>query len=112
MIFLDLYTLPNSTAGLDNIVVDTISAVPAFTPLLLFFTWMVVFLGGIGQQKARLGNADYPMWAVTASLGTLIISLIMSLTSGIIRLEWLSIVVVVTIFSGVWLFLEQRSSEV
>ncbi len=111
MIFYELYTLPNKTTGLDDITVQTVSAVSAFTPLLLLFIFFVVFLSGIGRQKARTGTADYPMWAVVASLSIFIISLILTLVSGLIRLEWLVIVTVITIFSGVWLFLDKRGSE-
>lgn len=112
MIFLELYTLPNATGGIDDIVIQTVSAVPAFIPLILLFVFFVVFLGGISRQKARTGTADYPMWATVASLSTLMISLLMSLKEGFIRLDWLVIVVVITIFSGVWLFLDKRQSEV
>ena len=107
-----LYTVPNTTAGLDTILVDTIAAAPFITPLLLLFVWGVVFFGGITRQKLRIGSADYPLWSVIASMAMLIIAMLMSVTAGIIRLDWLVLVTVVTIFSGVWLFLDRRQSEV
>lgn len=107
-----LYNIPNNTTSLDQIVVQTISAVPSFAPLLLVFVFFVVFLGGSGLEKARKGNADYPLWSVVASLSTLMTTLIMSVQSGFIRLEWLVIAIVITIFSGVWLFLNRRINEV
>ena len=106
-----LYTLPNATTP-DSILVQIVAAEPAFTPLLLLFTFMVIFLGGIGRQKARLGTADYSMWAVIASISMLMLSLVLSLATGMIQLDWLVIVVVVTIFSGVWFFMSQKQSEV
>jgi len=109
---MSLYDLPNSTTGMDDILVETITAVPSFTPLLLLFVFFVVFLGGISRQKLKTGTADYAMWSVVASLATFMIALIMSMVEGIIRLDWLIIVVAVTIFSGVWLFLDRRQSEV
>ena len=113
MIFLDyLYELPNATAGMDDIVVQTVTAVPGFIPLLLLFVFFVVFLGGISRQKARTGTSDYAMWAVVASLSTFMVTLIMTLIEGLIRLDWLVIVVVITIFSVVWLFLDKKQSEV
>ena len=113
MIFLDyLYNLPNTTTGIDQITVDTVSSVSSFAPLLLLFVWFVVFLGGVSRQKLRTGSADYPMWCVVASLMTFMVTLILSTTSGIIRLDWLVIVVLITIFSGVWLFLDRRAVEV
>ena len=113
MIFLDyLYSLPNSTSGVDSIVVQTVSVVSIFIPLLLVFVFFVVFLGGIARQKARLGTADYPLWSVVASLSTFMVSLILTLYEGLIRLDWLVIVIVIAIFSGVWLFLDRKVSEV
>lgn len=109
MIFRYLYTLPNETSGIDNILAQTITAVPAFTPLLLLFTFFLVFLGGSGRQKARTGGANFPMWSTIASLSTLMLALILSTASGFIRLDWLVIIVTITIFSGVWLFLDTTS---
>ncbi len=105
---MSLFTLPNSTTGFDNIFAQTIEQVPIIPPMLLLFVFFVVFLGGISRQKFRTNDADYSMWAVVASIGTLIIALIMSMASGMISLDWLVIVVVLNIFSGVWLFLDKK----
>jgi len=107
-----LYNLPNATTGFDDIAVQTVTAVSAFTPLLLVFVFFVVFLGGISRQKARNGTADYPMWSVVASLSTFMVALILTLYEGLIRLDWLVIITVVTIFSAIWLFLDRKTSEV
>jgi len=113
MIILEyLYTLPNSTEGLDAIAVQTVTAVPSLTPLLLVFVFFVVFLGGISRQNLRSGSADYPMWAVTASLATFLVTLLMTVIPGLVNLSVLVIVTVITIFSAVWLFLDKRASEV
>ena len=107
-----LYNLPNATTGFDDIAVQTVTAVSAFTPLLLVFVFFVVFLSGIARQKARNGTADYPMWSVVASLSTFMVALILTLYEGLIRLDWLVIITVVTIFSAIWLFLDRKTSEV
>lgn len=113
IMFLDyLYNLPNATTGFDDIAVQTISALPSFTPLLMVFVFFVVFLGGISRQKMRSGFADYPMWSVIASMSAFLIALMLSLYEGLIHLDWLVVIVVVTIFSGVWLFLDRKQSEV
>ena len=112
MIFFTLYNLPNSTSGIDEIVIQTITAVPSFTPLLLLFVFFVVFFGGVARQIGRTGTADYPMWSTIASLSIFMISLIMTVIEGFIRLEWFIIVIVITIFSGMWLFLDRKTSEV
>lgn len=112
MIFLDyLYNLPNATSGLDAIGQETVSTLPSLLPLLFLFVWFVVFLGGVGRQKARVGTADYAMWSVVASLSIFMLALITSTITGLIRLDWLVIITVITIFSGVWLFLDRKPSE-
>lgn len=108
----DLYTIPNGTTDMDSILVSTLEAAPFLSPLLLVLTFFIVFLGGIGRQKLRTGTADYSLWAVVASLATFMISLILTTTSGILRLDWLIIVTAVTIMSGVWFFLDRKASEV
>lgn len=117
MMFLDyLYNLPNSTEGIDNILVDTVgifnNSPISFTPLLMAFVFFIVFLGGIARQKMRSGFADYPLWSVIASLSAYLIALLMSVIEGLIRLDILVIITVVTIFSGMWLFLDRKQSEV
>ena len=104
--------MPNATTGIDNIAIQTATAVPSLMPLILLFVFFVIFLGGIARQRTRIGTADYPMWATIASLVTLVVALLMGVIEGLIRLDWLVIVVVITIFSGVWLFLDRRQSEV
>lgn len=107
-----LYDLPNATSGLDTILVQTATAVPSFAPLLFVFVFFVVLLGGAGLQSRRLGTADYPMWSVVASLSVFMLGLLMSVIEGLINITWLVIIVVITIFSGVWLFLDRRQSEI
>lgn len=101
--FLDyLYQLPNSTEGLDEILVETASAVSGFIPLLLLFTYSIVLFTGIGLQKARSGFADYSMWSVVASMSTLLVGLVLSVINGFMRLEWLATILFLTIASGGW----------
>jgi hypothetical protein len=112
MILMNLYTLPNATSGIDEILTQTVTTVPSFAPLLFAFVWFVVMLGGAGMQSRRLGTADYPMWAMVASLSVFLLALLMSVIEGLIRLEWLVIVIVITIFSGIWLFLDRKAGEI
>lgn len=107
-----LYNLPNATDGIDNIIKETITAVPSLSPLLLLFTFFTIFLGGIARQKVKANQVDYPIWAVVASLSTFLLALIMSVSSGFIRLDWLVIVIGVTIMSAVWFFLDRKQSEI
>jgi len=107
-----LYTIPNATEGMDSILVQTITQVPALTPLLLLFVYFVVTLGGISAQKARSSTSDYAIWGVTGALATLMVALIMSVTAGLIRLDWLVLVVVLTIFNGIWFFFDRKQREI
>ena len=111
-LFLYLYDLPNATGSADEALYQTVTAVPSFIPLLLVFVFFLVMLGGISRQKARTGTADYPMWSVVASLSTFIVSLILTLYSGLINPGYLVVVTVITIFSAVWLFLSKRAGEI
>ena len=111
-LFYYIYDLPNSTSGIDTIATQTITAVPAFTPLFLLFIFFLVFIGGSSRQKAKTGTADFPLWSVIAGISALMIALLMSTITGIIQLQYLIITVVITIFCGVWFFLDRRPSEV
>jgi len=105
------YTIPNMTEGVDQALVGIAEQVPSFPIMILVFIWGVVFLGGVMKQKQRLGYADFPMWTTMASFSCLVVSLLMSVREGFITLQVLSIVVVVTIFSAVWLFLSKGRLE-
>lgn len=105
---MSLYTFPNATGGFDSIAVQVQTAVPIFSPMILVFVFFVVMAGGISRQKGRTGTADYPMWSVVGSLSMFVVALILSVISGFISVVQLVIVTVVTIFSGLWLFLDRR----
>ncbi len=108
-----LYNLPNATSGMDALLLQlTQGSFYWFVPLIMFFIWTVVFGGGISRQRVRTGSADYSAWATLASISTLLVALLFSLNVGYIRLDWLVIVVVLNIFSAIWLFLDRKASEV
>lgn len=107
-----LYDAPNLTGGIDDTLVQVAKAVPSFIIGTLLFVWGMVFLGGMSAQKRRSGYADIPMWATMASISILMLSLLLTLKSGLIDLTTLGIVVATTIFSGLWLFLSKSRGEV
>jgi len=115
MIFLDyLYTLPNSTEGIDSIVNQMTIGSDFYwiVPMFLFFTFLLVFIGGITRQRVKTGTADYSAWAIIASMATLLPTLLFSVSAGYIRLDWLVIVVSLNILSAIWFFLDKKISEV
>ena len=65
---MSIYNLPNNTTGLDGLVTQmTTGNFHWFVPIILFFVWIVVFLGGITRQKAKTGRADYSGWCIISS---------------------------------------------
>lgn len=111
--FMDyLYTFSNSTEGMDTALVETLSGVPVFIPMMLAFVFFVVLIAGYSAQSKRTGNGDLPLWSSIASLSTLMIAMALSLVQGLMSGGTLAIVVTITIASGVWLFLDKNSREV
>lgn len=108
------YNLPNITDGIDNVIVGTSSTVPIFPPMLLIFIFFTVLIGGLVSQRRRTGNVDFPMWTVMASITTLLVTLIMSLTTGILTQNPLILptVIAITVFSGLWLFFDKNKNEI
>jgi len=103
--------MPNLTGGIDTNIVQIVAQVPSFTIGLLVFVFGVVFLGGSTTQKSRTGYADMPMWAMMASLSTLIIALLITVTAGMIQPFVLGVIVALVIMSGLWLFLSRGRGE-
>ena len=114
MMFLDyLYALPNSTEGIDSLILQmTQGSFYWIVPVMLFFTFILVFMGGISRQKIKTGTADYSAWAIMASMATLLPALLFSVSAGFIRLDWLIIVVALNIVSAIWFFLDRKITEV
>lgn len=106
------YETPNLTGGFDDVVVDLAGGVPSFVPMLLFFIFSIVMIGGSANQFRRSGTTDVPMWMTMAGLVTTSIALLMTLKDGIINLPTLSIVLTVTIASALWLFLSRSRQEI
>jgi len=107
---MSIYNLTNATTP-DGILIGTATSVPAFPVMLLVFTWFFVFLGGSQKQSSRYGYADIPQWAVLASMSTMLLSLIMTITAGMIGLPILVITVAMTILTGVWFFMSRGRLE-
>ena len=106
------YELPNITNGFDTALTGVATAVPSFIPMLLVFIYFVTLIGGAISQKKRTGVADMPLWSTIAGLMTLVIALPMSIVSGFLEPLYLIVIVVVTLMSGVWLFLDHNRNEI
>ena len=107
-----LYDLPNATTGIDAITIQMFDSFPFIGSLMLLFTFLVVFIGGITRQTIRSGTADYSAWAIIASMATLLPALLFSITAGFIQVDWLIIVVAMNILCAIWFFMDRKPSEV
>jgi len=106
-----LYEIPNSTLGVDQILVQTQASIHVFIPMILLFVWGTIFMSGILGQRRRSTYVDTPMWATLSSITTLMIALPLTLIFGLIQLEWLVLIITITICSGLWLFIDKNRSE-
>lgn len=110
-LFYYIYNLPNSTTGVDDLLVQEQAALSSFVPLFLLFIFFVVFLGGVARQKAKNGTADYPMWAFMGCISSFFMVLLMSVITGLVNTLWLAIVIVITLFAGAWLLIDRKAVE-
>ncbi len=95
----------------DEMLIGVSTSVPAFPIMLLVFVFFFIFLTGSIKQNRRSGYADMPQWATLASLGTLLMSLAMTIQEGIIAAPILLVVVAITILSAVWFFMSRGRFE-
>jgi hypothetical protein len=107
-----LYNEPNLTAGVDDALISIGSSVPSFPIMMLVFVYFLILAGGSTSQKRRIGTADIPFWNVLAALSTMMVALLMTIGDGIINLTTLSVVVGITVLSGVWFYLSKVRGEV
>lgn len=107
---MSLYNLTNATTP-DGILIGMSTSVSALPIMLLVFIWFAVFIGGSTRQNSKFGYADIPQWSVLASLSCLLLSLIMTITAGILPGAVLGIVVALTILTGIWFFLSKGRVE-
>ena len=107
-----LYNMPNMSNGMDNALTGLAGEVSIFIPMFLVFVWLVIFLSGTQAQKRRTMTADMPMWATLSSIATLMITLALTLASNLVSIFTLSLVVIVNIICGAWLFLDKTNREV
>jgi len=103
---MSIYNQPNLTSGIDGTFVELLQQSLLYHWAFGFCIW-ICFYNWNGYTKAKTGHADMPMWAVMASISTLIVTLLLSIKSGLINIETLAIVISITVFSGLWLFLSK-----
>ena len=107
-----LYNQPNLTSGIDDALISMAQNVPALPIGILLFVFFTVLLGGTASQTRRQGYADFPMWALLASVSCLLISLVMTMREGLISLATLGIVVALNILTAFWFFMSKGKGEI
>ena len=100
-----IYDLPsmNTSSGLDGLLIETAGASTLFIPMFLFFVYSLVFITTFRKQRES-GAGDAPLCSTIAGVITTIIALMLSARTELMNMFILTIVIVVTIFSGIWLF--------
>ena len=89
--------------GANEIVSDVVSSVPIFTPMLLFFVFFVSLITMYRKQRESTNFTDIPLLMTISSVITMVVALILSMGTGIIDTLTLSIVIAITLISGMWL---------
>jgi len=106
-----LYTPPNLTSGVDDALFSIAGSTQAFPIGILLFVFIIVVWGGSTSQKNKIGYADYPMWFLLASLSCLLLSLVMTMRTGLITLSTLGIVIALNILTSFWFFMSKAKGE-
>lgn len=104
------YSLPpvnltNSTAGLEQLVIYEAGQIPILVPLMLFFIYISILAGGYFSQQRRLGKGSFPMWSAIAGYVTTSGAMVLFMIQGIINLETLVILFIITIACTMWFLL-------
>jgi len=107
------YTIPNMTGGIDETIAQVAQTVPTFLYGLLLFVFGLIFIGGSSTQKKRLGYADYPMWGLMGAIAIFLVTLLLSLTDGIVTIKGplFGVVIGITFMFGLWFFLSRGRGE-
>lgn len=109
---MSLYNTPNMTGGMDETLVEVFNQVPSLGIGILVFVFFFVLITGVTSQKRKEGYMDVPYWALMAAMSTFLLSLAMSLKSGMISGLTLGIVIASTLLIAVWFFLSKARGEV
>lgn len=93
-----------SEIGLDKILINISQQVPSLFPMLLFFEFMVIAIGGAFANQRRVGYTNISMWCAISGLVTTTSAFILFLVNGIITITTLSVTCAFTIAFVMWFF--------
>lgn len=104
-----MFNITNAT-GLDAIILNTSANVPILFPMLLFFEFIVIALGGIFANSRRVGYSNISMWFAISGLVTTTSAFILFLVNGLIQLSTLVICVSITLACVGWFFFSESDN--
>jgi hypothetical protein len=78
---------------------------PWLFPMVLFFEYVIIMIGGVYAQNRKIGYSNVPMWGAIAGLTTTTSAFFLSIITGVIDLNSLGICLAVTIGFAVWFFM-------
>lgn len=98
-----MYDISNATNPA-TLFVSIARQVPILFPMLLFFEFCVIAIGGAFANKRSVGYTNISMWFAIAGLITTTSAFILFMVDGLINLATLGIVCAVTFASVLWFF--------
>lgn len=87
----------NFSSGVDQLFLYVAQQVPIFFPMVLLAFFVVIFLGGSIAEQRRSGSDNFLKWGSVASILTMGLATILSISSGLINAFTLTITAVVAI---------------
>lgn len=98
-----MYEISNATNPAD-LLISISSQVPILFPMILFFEFCVIAIGGAFTNQRRVGYTNISMWFAIAGLITTTSAFILFMVDGLINLATLGVVCAVTFASVLWFF--------
>lgn len=98
------YTLPpnnltNGSAGIESILTYEAQQIPALMPSILLLLYVVILGAGYFADQRRTGRGKFAMWSAIAGLITTTGAFILFLYNGLINIEVVIIVLLITVVS-------------
>lgn len=92
------YNLQQNITNPTDLLINVSTEVSIFAPIMLFFVWALITIGGFMANDKKTGKTSFFQWLVAGGFVTNIISLILFLIVGIISLE--IVIVYLALFIG------------
>ena len=98
------WTLPGNLTDPVDILVNTSTQVPILFPGIILLVFGVIIIAGAYSQERKTGKSNISMWFAVSSLITTTASLFLFLIDGLVPLEFMMIMMGITLFSVIYFF--------